>query len=500
MINPTRKNGSLISRSCSPSSLRRPVRPASERRLPEGAARQARDRGLTDALVVLTTSNGGARSPGCARCGCWRRSTAAPEALDAHPLVREWFGDRLKQTNEAAWKAAHSRLSSTRDTTRERNTPTLEELAPLDQAIGHAAAPPPPGSAGQHLRRPHRPAPAGRRAQVHAAQTLGALGSDLAASYPVLRQARCDSGGLADAGRHLKLGSPSRSAFTRARRAVWPRRCRRPRGAADGLRKRGARRTAHAASTSAKPKCLPARSPPPCDGEKARRPCRPKRLSISDDAELAETLPMPSTQPANGIRRPRAVRRGRARRTAARRTLLYAMQGYGYCDLLLWRRAGRRRARPGRQTSAIARHNNWVARHRPRHARSAALSSRLALPSVGAQNVGRVGGPDDARAAALPNSKAVDGLRASGQVMYLPRGLLARSASAAHRRLGRCGARSRRGRGDRRAGADAALSVRLRARARAARFWRGRSVRAAERPRRAEPPAARAAEQPRRPS
>ena len=33
-----------------------------------------------------------------------------PEALDAHPLVREWFGDRLRQTNEAAWKAAHSRL------------------------------------------------------------------------------------------------------------------------------------------------------------------------------------------------------------------------------------------------------------------------------------------------------------------------------------------------------------------------------------------------------
>ncbi len=28
------------------------------------------------------------------------------DALDAHPLVREWFGERLKQANEAAWRAA----------------------------------------------------------------------------------------------------------------------------------------------------------------------------------------------------------------------------------------------------------------------------------------------------------------------------------------------------------------------------------------------------------
>ena len=35
---------------------------------------------------------------------------SAPEALDAHPLVREWFGQRLERTHPDAWRAAHGRL------------------------------------------------------------------------------------------------------------------------------------------------------------------------------------------------------------------------------------------------------------------------------------------------------------------------------------------------------------------------------------------------------
>jgi hypothetical protein len=95
--------------------------------------------GLTDALVVLSD-------------GQWRRAVlrlrdvrllspvdpSDPEALDAHPLVREWFGERLKATNEAAWKEAHSRLYDyLRNTTNEGKTPTLADLAPLYHAIAH---------------------------------------------------------------------------------------------------------------------------------------------------------------------------------------------------------------------------------------------------------------------------------------------------------------------------------------------------------------------------
>ncbi len=95
--------------------------------------------GLTDAFINHTDE-------------LWRRVVARlrgvrllspvdpsdPEALDAHPLVREWFGDRLKRTNEAAWKEAHSRLyEHLRDTTHEGKTPTLADLAPLYHAIAH---------------------------------------------------------------------------------------------------------------------------------------------------------------------------------------------------------------------------------------------------------------------------------------------------------------------------------------------------------------------------
>src|SRR5215472_5854477 len=95
--------------------------------------------GLTDAIVDLDE-------------GPWRRAIArlrevrllapqdpaAPNALDAHPLVREWFSQRLERTNPEAWRAAHGRLyEHLRDTTLEGKTPTLADLAPLYHAIAH---------------------------------------------------------------------------------------------------------------------------------------------------------------------------------------------------------------------------------------------------------------------------------------------------------------------------------------------------------------------------
>ncbi len=62
----------------------------------------------------------------------------APGALDAHPLAREWFGERLKKENEAGWKAAHGRLyEHLRDTTKEGDNPDMTALEPLFQAIPH---------------------------------------------------------------------------------------------------------------------------------------------------------------------------------------------------------------------------------------------------------------------------------------------------------------------------------------------------------------------------
>jgi tetratricopeptide (TPR) repeat protein len=133
----------------------------------------------------------------CLNEGDWQRAVArlryarllapkdlsAPDALDAHPLVREWFGERLRQTNEAAWKAAHGRLyEHLRDETKEGNKPTLEALGPLYQAIGHGSR------AGQYqeaLDEIYRDRISRRKLdgalEYYSMYQLGAYGSDLAA-------------------------------------------------------------------------------------------------------------------------------------------------------------------------------------------------------------------------------------------------------------------------------------------------------------------------------
>jgi hypothetical protein len=140
--------------------------------------------GLTDALVGIGD-------------GDWRRAVArlrevrllvpvdpaALDALDAHPLVREWFGEQLREAKEDGWKAAHSRLyDHLRRTTREGTEPTLADLAPLYQAITHGCR------AGRYQealgeiykKRICRVWPDGR-IEFYSRFKLGAAGSDLAA-------------------------------------------------------------------------------------------------------------------------------------------------------------------------------------------------------------------------------------------------------------------------------------------------------------------------------
>jgi hypothetical protein len=59
-------------------------------------------------------------------------------ALDAHPLLREYFAQRVRQQQPEAWRAAHRRLyEHLCATTKEGDEPTLEDLQPLYQAVAH---------------------------------------------------------------------------------------------------------------------------------------------------------------------------------------------------------------------------------------------------------------------------------------------------------------------------------------------------------------------------
>jgi tetratricopeptide (TPR) repeat protein len=59
-------------------------------------------------------------------------------AIDAHPLIREYFAKQLREKNPEGWRAAHRRLYEYLcATTNEGNQPTLEDLKPLYQAVAH---------------------------------------------------------------------------------------------------------------------------------------------------------------------------------------------------------------------------------------------------------------------------------------------------------------------------------------------------------------------------
>ncbi|OYW75973.1 MAG: hypothetical protein B7Z37_10955 [Verrucomicrobia bacterium 12-59-8] len=59
-------------------------------------------------------------------------------ALDAHPLLREYFGQRLRAQRPEAWHAAHRRLyEHLCAATPDKPNATLEDLQPLYQAVAH---------------------------------------------------------------------------------------------------------------------------------------------------------------------------------------------------------------------------------------------------------------------------------------------------------------------------------------------------------------------------
>ena len=68
----------------------------------------------------------------------------APDELDAHPLAREHFGERLRTERPEAWRAGHGRLYEHLKKSAKELPDTLAEMTPLFQAMHHGC------QAGRH--------------------------------------------------------------------------------------------------------------------------------------------------------------------------------------------------------------------------------------------------------------------------------------------------------------------------------------------------------------
>jgi hypothetical protein len=134
--------------------------------------------GLTDVLVSLKPTEWNIALKRLIDADLLSRSSGRPDAsIDAHPLVREYFGDQLHQKAPSAFREAHSRLFDHLCKTTPYRPDDLPGLAPLYQAVVHGCL------AGRHQEardEVYRDRIA-RGDEFYSTRQLGAFGADLGA-------------------------------------------------------------------------------------------------------------------------------------------------------------------------------------------------------------------------------------------------------------------------------------------------------------------------------
>jgi hypothetical protein len=134
--------------------------------------------GLTDELVCLSEEEWAFAVGHLREARLLAVANAAdPGALDAHPLLREYFGERLREMRLAGWREAHRRLYEYYCAQAPYQPDTLEAMLPLFAAVAHGCA------AGRHrdaLYEVYWPR-IKRWDEVYSTNKLGAIGADLAA-------------------------------------------------------------------------------------------------------------------------------------------------------------------------------------------------------------------------------------------------------------------------------------------------------------------------------
>jgi tetratricopeptide (TPR) repeat protein len=359
------------------------------------------------------------------------RSSVAPDSLDAHPLVREWFGESLRKKSETAWRAAHGRLyDHLRRTTKEGDKPTLEDLAPLYQAIAHGCR------AGRHQEaldevyknRICRRALDGEL-KFYSEREFGAFGSNLAAlTYFFDKAYDTPAAVLRKASRAWVISEAGRSLMAQGRFAeALP-------GLRAGLRMFEAaenwRNAAIGAINLSQTELIigevdSAISTAERAVAHADRSGNTSQMMINRTTQ-ADALHAAGRQGEAEVLFAEAERRQGERQPAF--PLLYSLRGYQYCDLLLakgdWAAARDRAA----QTREWVRPQNWLLDIAVDTLTLGRAHLGLALAAAGEQAVPPAEGQGDARIARIRLDEAVDGLRAAGAAEFVTRGLLARAA------------------------------------------------------------------------
>lgn len=137
---------------------------------------------LTESLVELREADWNFAVASLTNCGLVLREKidtpvekGEEAALDSHPLIREYFANRLRNYNNDAWRDAHSRLFDHLKDSTEPEPDTLAGLQPLYQAVAHGC------QAGRHQEACDDVyyARIFRGEEFYSTKKLGAVGADL---------------------------------------------------------------------------------------------------------------------------------------------------------------------------------------------------------------------------------------------------------------------------------------------------------------------------------
>jgi tetratricopeptide (TPR) repeat protein len=341
------------------------------------------------------------------------QSRHQPEALDAHPLVREHFGQQLRGEHPQAWREGHNRLYEHLKAAAKEHPDTLEEMAPLYAAVAHGC------QAGRHQEALDEMYWRILRGKEHFSwKKLGSFGADLAALSgffdPPWRQ---PVAGLTETDKAFVLHQAGLylGALGRLAEAAQPMQAALE---ADIALKDWAN-AARAASILSKLYLT--------TGDLAQA-LDFARQSVDLADRSGEAFERVGTRADVADALHQAGRLSEAEATFceveemqkewSRYSVLYSAQGFQYCDLLLSQGKYREVQNRANQTLKVSEKEDF-----------SLLSIALDHLSLGRAHLLqtlRERSNDFAQAAAHLD-RAVDGLRQAGQQQYLPRGLLARA-------------------------------------------------------------------------
>ena len=375
--------------------------------------------GLTDTLKGVGEGGWNEAVTTLRDVGLLAREEEPDDRLDAHPLVREHFGEQVRREKPEAWREGHRRLYDHLSKTAKERPDTIEEMAPLYAAVVHGC------QAGKNQEALDEVwwVRIRRKAEGFSWRRLGAFGSEVAVlsaffDPPWERLAP----GLTEPAQAMVLTSAGFAlrALGRLPEATGLLRL--------GLERRIAQEDWGSAAVDASnlSELLQARGELSEALAQARRSVELADKSGDAFQRMSKRATLAAALHATGLREDAAAQFEEAERMQKERQpaypRLYSLQGFRYCDLLLDQ---------GRDAEVRKRAAQALEWGRTRYSLLSIALDHLSLGRAHLLAAQRTPAGDLA-AATSHLQQAVDGLRRAGQQDYLPLGLLARAALHTH--------------------------------------------------------------------